>query len=256
MPEMTAYEPGTPSWVDVTAGDAAAAASFYRTLFGWEFTDGGPDAGGYGMLTLDGKNVAGLGPLQNEQQPVAWTTYVATDDADAAAARIQEAGGMVLMPPMDVMGAGRLAVAADPTGAVFGMWQADQMIGADVVNEPGSFCWNELMTRDTDAAIAFYEHVFGWKADTQPYGDTAYTQFQLGGRSIAGMMPMGDDFPAEVPANWLVYFAVADCDAAVATAQGAGGAVATPPMDISVGRFSVLTDPNGAVFAVIALKPE
>jgi predicted enzyme related to lactoylglutathione lyase len=253
---MTAYEPGTPSWVDVSAKDVKATAAFYSGLFGWEFQDAGPDAGGYGMFTLGGKTVAGIGPLQAEGQPPAWTTYVSTDSADAAVGRIQEAGGAVFMPPMDVMDAGRMAIAADPTGAVFGLWQPNLMKGADLVNDPGAFCWNELSTRDTSAAIGFYEKVFGWKGDTSAFGDTTYTEFKLNDRSVAGMMPMGDNFPAEVPANWLVYFTVTDCDAAVAAAQQAGGGVATPPMDIHIGRFAVLTDPNGAVFAVIAMSGE
>jgi len=253
---MTAYEPGTPSWVDVSAKDVKATAGFYTGLFGWEFNDAGPDAGGYGMFSVGGKLVAGIGPIQMEGQPSVWTTYVSTDNADDAVARMTAAGGTVFVPPMDVMEAGRMAVLADPTGAVIALWQPNQMKGADVVNDPGPFCWNELMTRDTESASAFYEKAFGWKADTAAFGDTTYTQFKLNDRSIAGMMPMGDNFPAEVPANWLVYFTVADCDAAVAAAQKAGGNVATPAMDIEIGRFAVLTDPNGAVFAVIALKGE
>jgi predicted enzyme related to lactoylglutathione lyase len=256
MPEMTAYEPGTPSWVDVSVPDVPKAAAFYSSLFGWELQGGGPESGGYGMLTLGGKNVAGIGPIQMEGQPSAWTTYVSIDNVDAAVERIKAAGGNVFVPPMDVMDAGRMAVAADPTGAVFGLWQPKLMIGADVVNDEGAFCWNELMTRDTKAAADFYEQVFGWKADSEAFGDTTYTQFKLNDSGIAGMMPMGDNFPAEVPANWLVYFTVADCDQAVATAQQAGGGVAMAAMDISIGRIAVLTDPNGAVFAVIALKPE
>jgi predicted enzyme related to lactoylglutathione lyase len=252
MPEMTSYEPGTPSWVDVSAPDVKTTAAFYSSLFGWDFQDAGPDAGGYGMFLLNGKTVAGIGPIMAEGQPAVWTTYVSTDNADAAVERIQANGGSVFVPPMDVMEAGRMAIAADPTGAVFGMWQPKQMPGADLVNDPGAFCWNELATRDTKAAESFYSAVFGWGASTNAFGEMTYTEWKVGDRSIGGMMPMGADFPAEVPPNWLVYFAVTDCDAAVAKAQELGGGVAAPAMEIeNVGRFAVLTDPNGAVFAVI-----
>lgn len=252
MPEMTAYEPGTPSWVDLGSPDVAGSAAFYKTLFGWEFQDAGPDAGGYGMLTLNGKNVAGLGPAQNPGPPY-WTTYVSTDDVDAAVGRVSAAGGAVIVPPMDVFEAGRMAVAADPTGAVFSLWQPNQMIGADVVNDPGAFCWNELHSRDTAAASEFYEKALGWKADTSDTGGVAYTEFKLNDRSIAGMMTMPEMVPAEVPSYWLVYFTVTDCDAAVATATGAGASVVTAPMDLPVGRFAILTDPQGATFAVITM---
>lgn len=256
MPEMTSYEPGTPSWVDLGTPDPAAAGAFYSKVFGWEVEDQGPESGGYGIFKLNGKSVAGLGPLQGEGHPTVWSTYVSTDDVDAVVARVSAAGGAVFMPPMDVMEAGRMAIAADPTGAVFGIWQPVQMIGAGLVNEPGSLCWNELMTRDTSAAAEFYEKVFGWKADTSDMGGMTYTQFLLNDRSIAGMMAMGDEMPAEVPANWLAYFAVASCDGTIAAVQEAGGGIATPAMDISIGRFAVLTDPFGAVFAVIQMNEQ
>jgi predicted enzyme related to lactoylglutathione lyase len=256
MPEMTAYEPGTPSWVDLGAKDVNAAAAFYKAVMGWDVRDLGPDAGGYGMFVLNGKQVAGVGPLQHEAQPPAWSTYVSVDDADAAAARIEAAGGSIMLPPMDVMEEGRVAFAADPAGAPFGLWQPRNMKGAEVVNEPGSLCWNELMSRDPSASAAFYEQVFGCKGDTADFEGTTYTQFKLNDRSIAGMMPMPDSMPAEVPSSWLAYFAVADCDAAVAAATGGGGAVVTPAIDMSIGRFAVLSDPGGAVFAVLQMAAE
>jgi predicted enzyme related to lactoylglutathione lyase len=256
MAEMTAYEPGVPSWVDLGTPDVSKAAAFYGAVFGWELADQGPEAGGYGFFTLGGRNVAGVGPLQGEGQPSAWSTYISTDDVDGALTRVQAEGGTVFVPAMDVMEAGRMAIAADPTGAVFGIWQPGRHKGADLVNEPNTLCWNELATRDTDRAAAFYQGVFGWKADTQAFGESTYTQFQVSDRTIAGMMPMGENFPAEVPPNWLTYFAVADCDSAVAAAEGGGGSVVTPAIDMSVGRFAVLADPAGAVFAVIQMAEE
>jgi predicted enzyme related to lactoylglutathione lyase len=257
MAEMTAYEPGTPSWVDLGSPDLPVSIAFYGRLFGWEAQDAGPDSGGYHMFTLRGKYVAGLGPLMAEGQPPAWTTYISVADADATVAAAGAASGAVIMPPMDVFDSGRMAILADPTGAIISLWQPNKHIGAQLVNEPGTLCWNELMTRDPDAAIEFYEKVFGWKAhaSTDASPDMNYTEFKLNDRSIAGMMPMGDDFPAEIPANWLVYFAVADCDEAVSVVESAGGSVAMAPMDIpAIGRFATVTDPAGAVFSVIKLN--
>jgi len=261
MPEMTSYTPGTPSWVDLGSPDIPGSIAFYKEVFGWEAADTGDEGGGYQMLMKDGKYVAGLGPAMNPGPPY-WTTYVSVADVDDTVQRVEKEGGTVVMPPMDVLDAGRMAVASDPTGAFFSMWQPNMHIGAQLVNEHGTLCWNELSTRDTDKAAAFYTAVFGWEAKTSSTeggeggGDPgmAYTEFQVDGRSIAGMMAMMPDMPAEVPSHWLVYFAVDDCEAAVAKVTAAGGKVVTPPMDISsVGRFSVVQDPQGAVFAVIAL---
>ncbi|MDQ1436492.1 MAG: uncharacterized protein QOK43_121 [Acidimicrobiaceae bacterium] len=253
MPEMTSYEPGTPSWVDLGTPSVSEASAFYAALFGWEVEDQGADAGGYAMCKLNGKTVAGLGPQMNPGPPY-WTTYVTSDDADKTVQLIEEAGGTVLVPPMDVFDAGRMAVAVDPTGAAFSVWQPNQHIGAQLVNEAGTLCWNELTTRDTAKAAAFYEAVFGWGAkssDAEP--GMTYTEFQLGDRSIGGMMEMGADMPADVPSHWLAYFAVADTDETLTKAEAGGGSAVTPTMDLAVGRMAVLKDPHGALFAVIQL---
>jgi uncharacterized protein len=260
MPERTSYEPGTPSWVDLSTPDVDASARFYGALFGWEVLSAGPveETGGYGMFTLDGKQVAGVGPIMQEGQPPVWSTYVATDDADAAVARAKEAGGMAAVEPMDVMDAGRMAFVAHPAGGFVGLWQAGRHTGAELVNEPGALTWNELHTRDVDGAKAFYAALFGWTADDQPFGDTTYTTLNLGENTIAGMMEMRPDVPAEVPAFWLVYFAVVECDATVAKAEELGASVISPAMDIEgVGRFALLADPHGTTFAVLAaVAPE
>lgn len=248
MPEFDSWPGGTPSWVDLGSPDVAAAAAFYRRLFGWEAVDGGPDSGGYHMLLLRGKPVAGLGPQQNPGPPY-WSTYVSVDDTDATAKAVEAAGGSVLLTPMDVLDAGRMAVCMDTTGVPVSVWQAREHTGAGIANEAGSFCWSELNTRDTAAATAFYEAVFGWKAETSTE-PMQYTQFAVDGRSIAGMMDMTGRVPDDVPAHWLVYFGSDDVDAHVATATEAGGQVLVGPMDIPTGRFAVLSDPHGAVFAV------
>jgi predicted enzyme related to lactoylglutathione lyase len=260
MPEVSEYAPGTPSWVDLASPDPDASARFYGGLFGWEATDPGPveESGGYRMLQRGGRNVAGLGPTQAEGQPAMWTTYVSTDDAEGVAAKVRAAGGQVMMEPFDVLGAGRMAVFADPAGAFISIWQPQTHHGADVANEPGSLCWNELATRDIEQAKAFYRAAFGWEGDTNAYGDTSYTEWKLGGRTIGGMIAMNDQWPAAVPAHWMVYFAVEDVDAATSRVEELGGKVAVPPSDTPAGRFAVVNDPHGAVFSIIALaqRPE
>lgn len=254
MPERTSYEPGTPSWVDLSTPDPAGAKRFYGELFGWDAQDAGPveETGGYAMFLLDGKPVAGVGPTQGEGQPPAWSTYVATDDADAVAERARAAGAQVLMEPMDVMDAGRLAFFAHPAGGTIGVWQAGRHTGAAVVNEPGTVTWNELQTRDTEAGKRFGEAVFGWTANDADMNGFTYTVFNLGDRGIAGMVAMPPGVPDEVPAFWLTYFAVEDADDALRRITELGGAVTTPVTELEgVGRFATGTDPQGAHFAVI-----
>lgn len=180
---------GTPSWVDLMVDDAEAAARFYGDLFGWESEAGSPETGGYRIAMLGGRAVAGIGSVPpGAQMPSVWTTYIAVDDLDATATRVTEHGGTIMMGPMDVMDQGRVAVAADPTGAVFGMWQAQQHIGAGRVNEAGSPIWNECTTRDYEAAKRFYAGVFGY--DLQEVGDGQsfhYSLLNLGGNTVGGL---------------------------------------------------------------------
>lgn len=254
MPEVTSFAPGNFSWVDLSSRDLEASKSFYSRLFGWNAdTIPDPEAGGYGMFTLKGKLVAGFGPTMGPDQPSAWSTYIATDDIEATVKAISGAGGQIVAGPMDVFDQGRLAVFVDPTGAFTSLWEARAMRGAQLVNEPGTVCWNELDTRDVETAKRFYTKVFGWGESTSEPGGSSYTEWQLDGRSIGGAMPMPAAVPAEVPSYWLTYFAVDDCDTAVAKAQELGGNVMMAPMDIDPGRFAVLADPQGAAFAVIKM---
>jgi predicted enzyme related to lactoylglutathione lyase len=251
MSERTSYEPGTPSWVDLTTTDTDGAKRFYGGLFGWEAEDAGSveETGGYAMFKLRGKNVAGVGPVMDPNQPAVWSTYVSTDDADAAVARAKEAGAQVLVEPMDVMDAGRLAVVAHPAGGVVGLWQPVNHIGAEIVNEPGSLTWNQLHTRDRAGAVAFYNAVFGWTLGD--FGGTPV--FNLGDAVIGGTMDMPPGTADRVPAYWLPIFSVADTDATVAKALELDGQVVAPPGDIpGVGRFAALVDPQGVIFAIIA----
>jgi predicted enzyme related to lactoylglutathione lyase len=246
--------PGTPIWVDLGTKDLDASRSFYGQLFGWDSQPGPPEAGGYTFFFKNGKMVAGVGPLMNEQQPSAWSTYVHSQDADATTRAVRDAGGQVLVEPMDVMTAGRFAVYMDPSGAAISVWQPREHRGAELVNEPGSLCWNELQTRDLGGAKGFYPRVFGWQPKSNSMGEMGeYVEWQVDGRSIAGAMTMAPQTPAQVPSFWLTYFAVEDCEAAVARAGQLGGQVRMGCTDSPAGRFAVLADPQGGTFAVISL---
>ena len=251
MVQMDGYEPGVPSWVDVSSRDLPATIGFYTGLFGWE-TFEPPSGGGYTMFLQGGKLVAAAGPAMDPNQPEMWTSYINVTDADATAKAVGDAGGATLMAPFDVMDAGRMAVFMDDGGAAFSIWQPNNHKGAQIVNEPVSLCWNELASADVEKSKAFYGAVFGWTAETQP-GEMPYTEFKVSGRSIAGMMPLGPMHPPGTPPHWLVYFAVADADATVAKTGELGGRTLSPAMDIPIGRFATLMDPRGGVFAIITL---
>jgi predicted enzyme related to lactoylglutathione lyase len=249
------YAPGAPTWVDLGSPDLEASTRFYTQLFGWQAEDMGEQMGHYTMFRQDGKTVAAATPLMSPDQPTAWTTYISTTNAEETARKVTEAGGKVLSPPMQVMEEGTFAVFADPGGAVFAVWQPGNMKGAGVANQPNSVGWNELATRDMDTAKAFYTKVFPWTAKSNDMdGGQQYTEWQIDGRSIGGGMTIGEMIPASVPPNWLVYFVVANTDEIVKRAQELGAKVMSPATDIPQGRMAVLSDPQGAAFAVIALS--
>lgn len=251
--EVDRYEPGAPSWVDLGVPDVGAASNFYSSLFGWEIEDQGPEAGGYAMASLRGRTVAGLGPQQNPGPPY-WTVYVTVDDVAATTKLVSASGGQVIMEPMQVMEAGTMAVFQDPVGAFFSVWQPGEHPGAGLVEEAGTFAWAELTTDEREKASDFYAAVFGWAAETKGEGPSLYTEFKLGDRSVAGMMPRPPMLPPEVPSYWGVYFATDDCDATVEKVKELGGNVIVPAMDIEPGRFAVVTDPAGATFSVLTMK--
>lgn len=255
MPDLPA---GTPSWVELSSPDTDASAAFYASVMDWTTTEPGPaeETGGYRMFQSGGKSVGGLSAPMAEGQPTAWLTYINVADADETAGKVKAAGGVVIVEPMDVMDIGRMAVFADPTGAVFGVWQPGTFAGADLVNEPNSLCWNEVLTRDHEADRAFYPAVFGWTAERPEFegAPDTYVVWHRDGHPVAGMMQMTDDyFPAEVPAHWSVCFAVADCDATTAKARAEGATVTAEPMDMAIGRFSGFLDPQGASFTVMQM---
>ena len=249
---MSVPTPGVPTWVDLATADLEDAQRFYTALFNWTAEVSGDDYGGYTTFLLHGLPVAGAGPLFGEGQPTAWSTYLATLDADDVATRIEEAGGKVLVAPFDVMEQGRMAAFLDPGGAPFSVWQPGSMSGAEAFDVPGALTWNELNTRDVEGAKAFYGEVFGWNFLESAMGGLPYLVCKRDDAPVAGMQPMiGDAWPDDLPPHWLVYFAVGDCDIAAEHAFALGGRIVQPPTTISVGRFAVLEDPWGAAFSVM-----
>jgi uncharacterized protein len=279
MPERDGYLPGVPCWVDAAEPDPEAAVDFYSGLFGWECESVMPEGapGQYFMARLRGLDVAAVGSIPEEApQMAAWNTYVWVDSADETAAKVREAGGSVVMEPFDIFDSGRMAVFADPEGAVFCVWQAGRHKGSNIVNEHGSVNCTVLNTRDLDAAKAFYGAVFGWGTLTLDGGFTAWTLGPYGDHLealdpgmrermasvgapkgfedvVASVNPLGDD---GTPAHWGVTFAVDDADAIAARATELGGTVLAPPFAAPWVRMTVLADPQGATFIASQFVPE
>ncbi|WP_433299858.1 VOC family protein [Actinoplanes sp. CA-030573] len=246
---MSASTPGFPTWVDLGTADLRDAQRFYTALFGWDVHYDGS----YTTFLLNGRPVAGAGPLYDEGQPTAWSTYIATADADDVAARVAANGGKVLVAPFDVADQGRMAAFLDPGGAPFSVWQAYSMSGAALFDVPGALTWNELNTRDLAEARAFYGSVFGWAFRDSEMGGLPYLVAKLNETAICGLQPMPADlWPADVSPHWMVYFAVHDCDRTAAHAAALGGLVVYPPTSLPIGRYAVLEDPQGGMFAVLA----
>ncbi|SDO85885.1 hypothetical protein SAMN05660199_02690 [Klenkia soli] len=247
----TPWPAGTPCWVDLATTDLPAARTFYAEVFGWTVPEGPPETGGYSSATLDGHRVAGLGPTMQEGQPTAWLTYVATDDVAASVDAVRAAGGTVHMGPDQVGPLGSLAVAADPTGVVFGLWQAGSHPGVELFNEHGGLVWNEAVVGDPAAARKFYTAVFGWAWDPVE-GMETYQTFRLGDRWLGGL-GAGPDSPVQ---GWGVCFAVRDTDATVADVTARGGTVLIPAQDSPYGRYAVVADPQGAAFSLMQTTGE
>jgi uncharacterized protein len=282
MPERNGYIPGVPCWIDTSQPDPEAAVDFYGGLFGWEFEDVMPPGseGKYFVGRIRGLDVAAVGSVPEGMPPMAmWNTYIWVDSADETAAKAVDAGGKTLMDPFDVGDSGRMAVLADPEGAVFFVWQAKEHKGAQLVNDHGTLNFNNLNTRDPERAKDFYRAVFGWGTLALPsgfemwtlsgYGDHLEREYHpdlrkqvedAGGPEgfadvVASIVPISDDQP-DTPAHWSVTFAVDDADAIAAKAKDLGGNVIVPPMDAPWTRMSVIADPQGAMFTASKYVPE
>ena len=267
MSERSDYPSGVPCWVDTLCADAEGATRFYTELFGWQYSGPGanrdtPQAE-YFVARIRDRDAAGIGMAPESGIPVAWNTYIAVDDLDAAIAAATEAGGEVLTPPVDASPAGSLAILRDPAGAAIGLWQAETRAGAQVVNEPSAWAMSQLQTTETAREREFYGAVFGWEFDDLDMGGAALTLCRrpgyLGGEAgqpvprdtVAIMLP-GEDPPS--PARWTVGFWIADADGAAERAPLLGGSVVAPPFDIPGFRSAVLADPAGAIFSISELR--
>lgn len=274
MPDR--YIPGVPCWIDTNQPDAEAAVAFYGGLFGWEIEDAmPPDADGhYFMARIRGGDVAAISPVPEGAPPAArWDTYIWVESADETAAKVKDAGGAVLLEPLDVMEAGRTAVVSDPEGAVFCLWEPHRHRGATIVNEPGSLNFNNMNTRDPDGAKAFYGAVFGWGTMPMGGGAEAWTlpgygdHLELlnpGTRERMASFGAPEGFidvvatlnQTDGQANWSVTFAVEDADATTQKATELGGQVVAGPFDAPWVRMAVISDPQGAVFVASQFVPE
>lgn len=255
----TRHVDGAPNWTDLGTPDLDRAVEFYTGLFGWEYVAGGPETGGYGMFTLDGRTVAGAMTVTEEQAEPSWSVYFRSADADATARAVEQAGGTVPFAPMDVLDLGRMAGFKDRAGAFFGVWQPKENPGLGAMGVPRSLCWAELYTPDVPAAAAFYDAVFGWETAHAPFpgGGGSYTVIRTGGggaeADFGGFVPLNAVATRAVAGpHWLPYFEVDDCDAAVADVERLGGKLTLEPMEMEgVGKFADVADPAGAEFALI-----
>ena len=248
MSERTSYAPGTFSWAELATSDAAAAKSFYSSVFGWQYEDN-PIGDGqvYSMALRDGKHVAAL---FDSDQPPHWNCYVTVESTDDATARARDNGAGVVAEPFDVMDVGRMAVIADPTGAVLCLWEPRSHIGAALVNTPGALTWNDLVTPDPDAAASFYGALFGWTVEELPESG-GYRVIRNGERANGGILRLDPErMGPDAPPNWMPYFGHEDVTRLVEEIGGLGGRTLNGPLQMPQGSIGVFADPQGAVFAV------
>ena len=255
MPEITKYAQGTPSWVELTTTDDTEALKFYGSLFGWanDPQEMGPGSY-YHMQQLGGLPAAAIYKMGDEEKaqnvPAHWKTYFTVTNTDEAVERAKQAGGTVIAGPFDVFTSGRMALLQDPQGAVFAIWQPNEHIGSRVKDDPGAFTWNELLTSDSKAALAFYSALLDVETATGSEPMPFYNLLVVDGNHVAGVMDINEQM-GPMPPHWGVYFATTDVDASVQKATSMGGKVLVGPMDTPMGRLAALQDPQGATFNVV-----
>ncbi|MEU8588890.1 VOC family protein [Streptomyces sp. NPDC048664] len=249
---MAVQPEGTPCWADAMFADLEGAKSFYGDVLGWTFGESSSEYGNYTQAYANGKAVAAVvPPMPGQEGQSAWCLYLATPDAAAAAGRIREHGGEVLMEPMQVGDYGTMALVRDPSGVFFGLWQGGVHEGFEARGVPGAYCWAEVFTREPEKSDAFFPAVFPYRSKRIEDDAVDFRVFELGEGPVLGRMRMTDDFPPQVPSYVNVYFTVEDCDAAVERATGRGAVLRFGPMTSPFGRFAALSDPQGANFSVI-----
>jgi hypothetical protein len=254
MPDRTSHPAGAFSYAELATDDVDVARSFYAPLFGWQYHESPlPMGGTYIMARIRGRTAAAMfAGAPEEQGPPHWNAYVTVASVDESAERAAALGATIVAQPFDVMQSGRMAVVQDPSGAFVNLWQPQQDIGAEVVNEPGALTWNELATRDPDAAMAFYRDLLNWEFERIEQAPMPMWSITLGGRGNGSVRQMGTETPSQVPPHWLTYFAVEDAGKAVGAAEAAGAQVLVPATGIPAGSFAILADPRGAAFAVFS----
>ena len=257
MPDFTTFAPGRFCWVDLMSKDFHAAKVFYGKVFGWETremdTQGGPPYAGF---VANGKTVAGLGEMSPEMKqsgvPASWNSYVSVADAGESVGKAEAAGGKVIVPPMQIVDAGHMAVVSDPTGAMLSLWQPNQTHGVELANENGAWVWGEVMTPDPATARKFYENVFGWTFKEKENTPGQYWEHFVDGRANGGMMAM-DESMQGIPPHWSVYFMADDVAATCDVIKSAGGGIMHGPFPTEVGDIAICHDPDGASFNVIKM---
>jgi len=254
MSPSNTYLPGTFNWADLATSDAKSAIAFYSSLFHWTARDISVGSGIFTMLFRNDKAVASLYQLSQQQRaqgiPSHWMAYVAVASTDDTAAQVTQLGGQVLVAPFDILDLGRMALLLDPTGAPFAIWQAERHEGSQLVDQPGTIAWNDLMTPDPVRAAAFYTQLFGWQICAVE-GETWI--FSQNGRLQAGLKRPSSNTDFAGP-GWQVYFAVPDCEVSVATALALGGSVISSPTSRLMGRQAAMQDPQGATFCLIEVS--
>lgn len=251
MTTVAGHAANKPIWFDVATTDPDGARKFYEALFGWNYEIGGEETGFYTMCKIGDLNAAGLGPIMpGQDMPPAWTVYFGVEDADATVEKVKKAGGQVMVPVMDILEYGRMAVCIDSTGAVFGLWQPKLHVGATVIEQHGAMGWCEVNTRDANGAAAFYGEVFGLAP--QKLDDPSVTYFMLnqGEAPVGGVMQMTEAY-GDMPPNWMPYFVVSDVHKSVGVVKEQGGKVLQGPFDSPYGRIAVILDPQGAALSII-----
>ncbi|MGW5444053.1 VOC family protein [Streptomyces asiaticus] len=247
----TRRTPGTPCWTSLMVHSLAATQDFYHSLFGWEFTPGPQQLGAYVRAVQGGRPVAGLSELPPERHlPVAWMTYLASDDADETAEMIRACGGTVAVGPLDAGEAGRMLIAADPEGAVFGVWQECTYAAAEP-GAPGTPVWHELLTRDGAGVLKFYKMVFGYQLEPAAPEEPGCRTLRLDGRPVCAVQSVGDALPRDRGPYWMTHFAVDDVDETVRRVTALGGQVVRPPSRGASGHRATVRDPEGAAFTVV-----
>jgi uncharacterized protein len=259
MPVIETHIPGALCWFELATTDQAAAKNFYTSLFGWSSNEFPMSPGEvYTTFQLNGKDAAAAYTIRREQQsqgvPPHWMVYIAVDNADTVGSRAAELGGKLLTPAFDVMDLGRMAVIADPAGAVFSVWQPKKNKGVGITGENGTVCWADLNTPDPSTARRFYHELLGWNFVEDEKDTSGYLHIKNHEQFIGGV-PAASQRDPHTPPHWMIYFQVADCDASTAKAKQQGGEILLPPTDLeNVGRFSILKDPQGVAFALF--QPE